>query len=230
MRKIKSCIKRVSQTVFTISPRGLIYFSKRIDQVLINLTTILISGIGVFTAITKFNLPETNMSFWGENPFIIKRDIIENEIVWIFSLLALFGLLLQVLREIHAETISERLYRPHHYYLFFLVLGILMMCILVPIFTAIGQASAKQKWLPKTIENQKEVFQEADFIIKHNGWREDQVQLKEKLDNPQKYIDINYQTAGKNILQIEQLLEIKNPPVSRLEKINNLKKYFTGFK
>ena len=99
---------------------------KKIDQTLINLATILISGVSIFTALTKFNLPETNMSFLGENPFAVKRDIIENVTVWLFSLLALLGLLLQVFKEIHVKTIAERLYKVREYYLVF-ILGIFIV-------------------------------------------------------------------------------------------------------
>lgn len=219
-QKIKDRIgKEPKNTAFGIC------FIKRIDKVVINMATILISGVGIFTAVTKFNLPEINMSFLGENPFAIKRDITETTIAWIFSLLALFGLLLQVLREIYAETIPERLYKIRHYYLFF-ILTFLIMCAVVPVLTGMGQAIAKQKWLPKIIQSQGEVFQQANFIIDHDGWREDQLELKAKLDDPQKYININFQQADKSISQIEKLLELRNLQKDRKEKIENLRKYF----
>ena len=198
------------------------FYMKKLDQVLINLAAILIGGAGIFTAFTKFNLPEVNMSFFGENSFAIKRDIIEDATVWVFSLLALFGLLFQVLREIHAATIPERLYKAYQYYLFFIA-GVLIICvILVPILTGIGQIIAKYQWFPKIIQSQREAFHQASFIIGHDGGRKDQLELKEKLDNQQKYVDINYQEADEYILQIEKLLEIENSPAEREKKIENL--------
>ena len=45
------------------------------DRTILNIVSILIGGAGLVTALTGFNVPQLNMSFWGENPFAVKRDV-----------------------------------------------------------------------------------------------------------------------------------------------------------
>jgi hypothetical protein len=80
------------------------------DRTLLNLTTILISGAGLFAVLTKFSVPELRMAFFGENPFAIKREQIEFVMTWIFTSLAISGLLVQVFKEILGNEIPERLH------------------------------------------------------------------------------------------------------------------------
>lgn len=81
------------------------------DKTIINLLTILVSGSGLFVVLTKFNVPELNMLFLGENPYALKRDIIDNVMTWTFTSLALFGLLFQVAGEIFGRDVPERIHR-----------------------------------------------------------------------------------------------------------------------
>jgi len=62
----------------------------KLDKTIINLATILISGTGLFVVLTKFNVPELNMSFVGGNPYAVKRDIIEGVMSFVFTYLTLF--------------------------------------------------------------------------------------------------------------------------------------------
>ena len=80
------------------------------DKTSINLLTILIAGAGLFGALVKFYSPEVNYSFFGENPFLVKRDIIENTMSWIFTLLALSGLLFQAYKEIWGVKIKKTIH------------------------------------------------------------------------------------------------------------------------
>jgi hypothetical protein len=58
---------------------------KAMDRTILNLLSLIIGGSGIFVVLTKFNVPELNMSFLGENPFAIKRDAIDNVMTWIFT-------------------------------------------------------------------------------------------------------------------------------------------------
>jgi hypothetical protein len=73
-----------------------------LDETLLNLTTILVSGAGLFAVLTKFSVPELRMRFFDENPFEIKREEIDLVTTWILTLLALVGLILQAFKEIPA--------------------------------------------------------------------------------------------------------------------------------
>jgi hypothetical protein len=78
------------------------------DRTILNLLSLFIGGSGLFVVLTKFNVPELNMSFLGENPFAIKRDAIENVMTWIFTGVALVGLLLQIFGEIWSDRLPSR--------------------------------------------------------------------------------------------------------------------------
>ena len=68
-----------------------------IDRTIINLITLLISGTGIFAALTKYSAPELSKSYWGENPFAFKRDKIDAVMTWIFTILVALGLLFHAL-------------------------------------------------------------------------------------------------------------------------------------
>jgi len=197
----------------------------KLDQTTINLLTILIGGAGLFSVMTKFYSPEVNYSFFGENPFLVKRDIIEGVLSWVFTSVGFLGLLLQVYKEIYADKIIERKYIARFYFKFF-VLGFVAMVGIVYILSVTGKAVARQIWQPRIVNSQREVFELASFITKHNGWREDQLDVKDRLDDPKKYIEANTKTAEDNILQIEKLLGIKARTNSLPERIERLNSYF----
>lgn len=197
----------------------------KLDQTTINLLTILIGGAGLFSVMTKFYSPEVNYSFWGENQFLVKRDIIEGILSWVFTSVGFLGLLLQVYKEIFADKIIERKYKARFYSKFF-VLGFMAMVGIVYILSVTGKAVARQIWQPRIVNSQKEGFELSSFITKHNGWRKDQLGVKDKLDDPKKYIEANIKTAEGNILQIEKLLDIRARTNSLPERIEELNKYF----
>ena len=197
----------------------------KLDQTTINLLTILIGGAGLFSVMTKFYSPEVNYAFWDANPFLIKRDIIEGVLSWIFTFFALTGLLLQAYKEIYGDKITERKYKTQ-FYSRFLILGFMVMIGAVLMFARIGNVVARQIWQPRIVSSQKEAFESASFIIGHNGWRKDQVEGKDKIENPKKYIEANLKTAEENVLQIEKLLEVRAKTNSLPERLERLNKYF----
>ncbi|MDF0673185.1 MAG: hypothetical protein P0120_02415 [Nitrospira sp.] len=107
------------------------------DRTLINLLSILVGGAGLFTVLTGFNVPELNMSFWGENPYAVKRDAIDNTMKWMFTLVASLGLVLQIWAEIWGENLPDRLY-DSSYYTVFSVIGLVVVGSLVWLLTGVG--------------------------------------------------------------------------------------------
>jgi len=197
-----------------------------IDKTILNLLTIIIGGVCLFSVLTRFNSPELSASFLGENPFVIKKNIIENTMFWIFASLALGSLLLQAYKEIIGEKIQTRLYTTKFYFGFFFISVVTMIFITITL-TTIGNKVTRFKWEPVIVEKQKELFVMASNIIKNNGWRDDQLPMKDKLDDPEKYIKANWQTAESHIFQIEKLLEIQtDEPKTLQERIKKLKKHF----
>ena len=89
-----------------------------------------------------------------------------------------------------------------------------------------GSKIAKEKWMPRIIESQKDAFAATQFIVEHDGWRQDQLQIKDKLENPEEYTRANFETAQRNILRIEKLLGVQNKDKTRKEHLEGLTKYF----
>ncbi|MFA6472823.1 MAG: hypothetical protein WCU00_12360, partial [Candidatus Latescibacterota bacterium] len=56
---------------------------KYIDKTSLNLISILISGAGLFAVLTKYNVPELNMTYLDGNPFAEKREVIDCFMTWI---------------------------------------------------------------------------------------------------------------------------------------------------
>src|SRR5687767_6989108 len=79
------------------------------DRTLANLGTILLGAAGIFTALTGFNVSELNQSFWGENPFAFKKDVIEGVMAYLFGGLALTALACQLVLEIFGDGLPQRL-------------------------------------------------------------------------------------------------------------------------
>lgn len=197
-----------------------------IDRVLINLASILISGTGVFVVLTKFNVPELRSSFYGQNPFMIKAGPIDNVTTWVFTSLALIGLLLQAAKEVFGDSIPDSLHSAR-YYLCFFVIGVFAMVWLVWGLSAISRLIARPFWLPKVLKSQREVFSKAVFITEHNGWREDQLDKKDSLQDPERFRTANYESVETSLRQIEKLLDLPQRTEDFSERINQLKPYFS---
>lgn len=198
-----------------------------IDKSLINLFTILISGAGVFAIFLKYNVPQLNKSFWDENPYAIKRDIIESVMTWVFIFLALLGLLIQSYSIIYGDVIYERLHNSL-FYIMSSIGGAMFMMIVIYSLGCLGKIIARRKWLPIIVKNQTELFNIIGATIKNNGFLEGQLPDMEVYSDEQK-IEItqkNNERAKAYISQIEELLEITEPPESLVEKYNNVSKYF----
>jgi hypothetical protein len=70
------------------------------------------------------------------------------------------------------------------------------------------------------------MFESSLFIIENNGWRPDQIQIKEQLANPEMYRQANFESADKQIIILQKIFEVKNLPEDRSSKIAIFKKFF----
>jgi hypothetical protein len=196
-----------------------------LDRTIINLATLLISGTGIFAALTKFNVPELSKSFWGENPFAIKRDIIDVVMTWIFTTLAVIGFLFQAITFIWGNNIPDRNFGAGTYFTVFSA-GSFMMLILVFILTKFGNMLARRRWLPKMIMSHKELYEKARFIVEHDGWLEEQIGREDLKNNPSKYIHNNLEIVDKSFTQIESLLDIAHDKTDSKARLCRLRRYF----
>lgn len=199
--------------------------ASKVDKVLLRLLTILISGAGLFAVLTKYSVPEIEMSFWGQNPFMVKRSAIEGTMAWIFTGLAIIGVLVQVVSEIAGDKLAERLHKQRFYSKFFFT-GLLVMVLIVCGLGRIGYFVAKRSWLPKVIENQRELFTLTTFMVEHGGWEPQEYEHLSTLDRKEERLKHNREKLDKNLAQMEKLFDVRgtaNTPAQRLEA---LKRYF----
>lgn len=175
--------------------------------------------------LTKFSVPELHATFLGTNPFAVKRDIIESVMTQLFTGLALLGLLVQVGVAIWSNHIEERIHTTRFYIVFFVVV-LAVGVALVPLLTAVGNRVARRSWLPQIVENQKEVYKAARFVIEHDGWREDQLPVRATLADPERYRTANLETAARQVEQIAKLLEVASPSGDLRARLDGIKPYF----
>jgi hypothetical protein len=195
------------------------------DRTSLNLISIVLGGVGLFVVLTKFSVPELHATFLGSNPFAAKRDIIESVMTWLFTGLTLLGLLVQVGVAVWGNQLEERVHTTQ----FYVVLFVLMLAIglaLVPLLTSVGNRVARRSWLPQAVENQKEVYKAASFVIDHEGWREDQLAVKDTLPDPERYRTANLETATRQVEQIEKLLELPSGSTDLRARLNAIKPFF----
>lgn len=193
-----------------------------IDKTSLNLISIVLGGTGLFVVLTKFSVPELNASFFEMNPFAIKRDVIESVMTRIFTLLTTFGLLVQVVVAIVDGRLKERVHGTRFYTLLFVVV-LAMAAALVPLLTAIGRRVARGSWLPQIVENQKELYAAARFVIEHDG---DQLPIRAPPVDPADHRAANLKNAALQVEQIEKLFDITNDPRDLKARLDRIRPYF----
>lgn len=200
-------------------------FQKYIDKTIIELIVILVAGAGLFAILTKYSVPELNATFFGKNVFADKRDIIDTKMTWIFTFLAIVGVLIQVYSVIFCHNLQERLYSSKYYASFFAI-GIIFMAFVVFFLGCFGKFIARKQWFPVVISEYKEAFELSMFIIENDGWRKDQLEIKDKLSDSEKYRDANYKQADEIISIIEKILELPRKDNDLTIRGERIKKYF----
>ncbi len=194
------------------------------DKTTLYILTVLISGIGIIgSRYCKYEPPQTLLSFLGENPYLIKKQIIDATISKYFTFLALGGLTVQLFRVFW--DIPDKIYAAKIYFGFFLV-GCFIMYFLMLVMKNLGRHVARKKWLPKIISNQKESFETAEYIVAHDGWRKDQWDKRNDLNNKEFYREANFKTATECIVRVEELLEKQSSTDDMKVRIKNLKSFF----
>ena len=195
------------------------------DRTALNIISLLLGGAGLFMVLTKFNVPELNMGFWGENPYAIKRDTIDNVMTWIFTSMALVGLIIQIIAEIAGDRIPA-----HHNSLRFNItlttIAIISVGILASVLTAIGFRVARRSWLPQIIVSQREVYRTAKLTVEHDGHWQDPQGIQALARDPEAIRKTKLEHAQASITQIERLLDLTTNESSLKMRIDRLSRYF----
>jgi hypothetical protein len=197
------------------------------DKTSLDLISIVLGGIGLFVVLTKFSVPEINATFLGSNPFAVKRDIIDSTMTWLFTGLALLGLLVQVVAAIWGNHIEQRVHTPCFYILVFVV-ALAAGVALARLLTAAGRRLARRFWLPRIVESQREVYKAARFTIEHDGWRENQFAAQGTLPDPERerLRTANLKQATEHVEQIEKLLDVRSSLTELMTRLDRIKPFF----
>lgn len=131
------------------------------DRTELNIISIFLGGVGLFGALSGFNVPEVNETYYDVNLYAIRRDAIERTTKVVFTGVALFGLLVRLYAEVSGRS-SHSHDRKHYNRLSFALLlaGILLVWV--------GGEGCKQiaewQWKPKVVEVQRKSFVHAKCI------------------------------------------------------------------
>lgn len=198
------------------------------DRTLVNLASILVGGAGLLTVLTGFNVPQLNMSFFGENAYAVKRDVIDATMNWMFTIVALAGLALQLWAEVWGEHLPDR---SHHsrYYINFALGGVVAVGLMVWVLTGFGNWIAKMQWQPTIVTLQRDLFDRAKFVVEHDGWTPEHWENREAITragDADRYTLGNLKATEEHLRQIEELLEL-NPQGDLKRRVATLQAAFS---
>lgn len=193
-----------------------------LDRTTLNIVSAIVAGGGLFTVLTAFNVPEASRSFFGDNPFLIKRETIEQVMDWIFSLVAVLGLIIQLWAEIWGSQLPDRLYTDSSY-----VRVAIATTILVGVsvwgLSVVGRRIARRSWLPTIVDGQRELFKAATETVFNDGLTPAELDHTQSLplDARERRRASNLADAEAQLSQIERLLEIshKDALTDRVERL-----------
>ena len=193
------------------------------DKTSLNLISIILGGVGLFIVLTDYSVPELKSTFFGSNPYAIKRDAIATTMTWIFTSVTMLGLVIQVLMAIC--NLEERRHSTQFYSCLFVIFLAATVALAVGL-TKIGDRVARHSWLPEIVANQREVYEIAKYTVEHDGVRKDQLAAGAALSAEDKAA--NLKTAASYIEQIEKLLDIEPSQQDLAVRLDEIKPYFDG--
>ena len=194
------------------------------DKTILSLATILISGAGVIGSLISYEPPELNATYLDFNPFAYKKSEIDKLLKRAFVYLALFGLVIQVYPFFFAGLPDQK-YTLNCYLLIFVV-GAVVMAGLALGIRKLCITRARKSWLPELRSRMKEMYESSLFIIENDGWRPDQMQLKDQMSDPETYRNANFQSADSRITTLQKMFDIPDVPGDRKAKITSLREIF----
>lgn len=131
-----------------------------------------------FCSANQIQRPRAKYELLEREPVCAQRDALDNVMTWIFTGLALVGLILQIIGEIFSDRFPERQYTIR-FYAWFSFASLLALVAVVFILTTIGNRIAKRTWMPLIVAKMTDAYNQTRFIIEHDGWRADQMNVKD---------------------------------------------------
>jgi hypothetical protein len=195
----------------------------RLDKTILSIVALMLIAGGALTVLTKLNVPQAHQTFFGGNPFAMKRDVIEGTMAWLFAGLALLGIAVQTLALIWEPP--DRLHRWPTYAAVATVSAAIVITVLW-LLTCAGYAIARRTWLPQAINGQREIFAMTEMLLRNDGLEDRMLALPG--DDPQLPI---LREGGRERLrtyidQMEQLFDVVDRTASLDERLARIRVYF----
>ena len=128
------------------------------DKTLLNIISMILGAVGLIGAITKYDFPKARKTVYGENLFALKENIVNNFVVWYFTLYAAFGLFIQVVfGEVFADGMKDRLH-DNGFYLMALIVSLGLIASLIPILKSLSRWVSKSYWHSEIVPKAKANF------------------------------------------------------------------------
>ena len=69
-------------------------------------------------------------------------------------------------------------------------------------------------------------YKAARFVIEHDGWREDQLAVKDTIPEPERFRTANLENAARQVEQMEKLLEMPPRSTDLRARLDRIKPFF----
>lgn len=194
------------------------------DKTILSLVTILVSGTGIIGSLITYEPPELNATYLDFNPFAHKKSKIDKVVRQAFVYLAFFGLAIQAY-PLFVTGIPDQKHTLTLYLSCF-ASGAVVMAGLGLVIKKLSMAQARKSWFPELRDRMREMYESSSFIIENDGWRPDQLQIKQQLVDPERYRNANFESADSRIATLQKLFDIPDVPGDRKAKISSLRNIF----
>ena len=179
-----------------------------LDKTLVSIIAMVFGGVGLIGAITRFDIPKSERTVFGENLFLQKENIINNVITWVFTIYAMIGLILQILLG-EIIQLEERLHSTGFYFSA-LSIALIVIISLVPLMKRLSKWIARDYWVPELVKKARENYLLAKSLIETKN-------EVEKESNPQ---------ALKIVGWLEDLFEMKSEKPDLISRLKYFEKLF----
>ena len=197
-----------------------------IDKTIVQIVSIVIASTGLFAALSRYHSREARQAFWGDSPFILKKEMIDGVLSLCYASWTLVGFIIQWILVIFNPNMPIRIYRLLDYILLSVTI-VVCSIIVIKILSRIGYWIARPKWKYDAIKQMRANYLNAKYIVEHDGWREDQYDQREHISNAQDVININYKEAKETIERQLKLYDIKVVSLDLYEQIEKLGKIYS---
>ncbi len=186
----------------------------KLDQILLEIISFSISSIGIFNFMLRYDVPQLDKTYYGENLYKIKARIINKIVNWFYAIPTFMGLLIIPFKEIFSDQIPQRIILNNISYIIFLFTVLLIIFWCFNNITTLGIKYAKRFWEPVVISEIMDAYNliNNEDLLKSNenqaekiiSFIEDILELNvglEKLD--QRYITLkNYIESKRDLYDI----------------------------